>query len=154
MEGRIPVRLINMTKTHKVKTPIAPPVTASELRQFGLLFGAILVALFGVLLPWFFNHSFPRWPWIIASLLCIISLTVPSALQPFYRIWMRFGLIAGYINTRIIMFALYYGVFVPIGALMSVMGRDALSHKATDHSQDSYRVASIARPRDHFERPY
>ena len=143
-----------MTKTHKVKTPIAPPVTASELRQFGLLFGAILVALFGVLLPWFFNHSFPRWPWIIASPFCIISLTAPSALQPFYRIWMRFGLIAGYINTRIIMFMLYYVVFAPLGILMTLVGRDALSRKIGDTARDSYRVASSARDRDHFERPY
>jgi hypothetical protein len=130
------------------------PTTPRELRQFGLLFSAILVALFGVLLPWVFAHPFPPWPWGIAAILSAIALTVPRALTPFYRAWMRFGLIAGYINTRIIMFMLYYLVFAPLGIIMRLVGRDALLRKTGDTTQDSYRVTSSPRDNDHFERPY
>ena len=130
------------------------PATQKELRQFGLLFSAVLVALFGVLIPWILGHPFPSWPWAIAAILSAIALALPGALMPFYRIWMRFGLIAGYVNTRIIMFMLYYVVFAPLGILMTLVRRDALSRKIGDTARDSYRVASNARDRDHFERPY
>ena len=130
------------------------PATQKELRQFGLLFSEVLVALFGVLIPWILGLPFPSWPWAIAAILSAISLALPDALMPFYRIWMRFGLIAGYVNTRIIMFMLYYVVFAPLGILMTLVGRDALSRKIGDTARDSYRVASSARDRDHLERPY
>ena len=67
---------------------------------------------------------------------------------------MRFGLIAAFINTRIIMFVLYYALFVPTGLVMKLFGRDALARTTGGKNTDSYRVASAVRPNDHFERPY
>ena len=124
------------------------------LRQFGLLFGAILVLLFGLLLPFLIGYSFPLWPWVVALLVTVLALLAPTALIPFYRGWMRFGLIAGFINTRIIMFVLYYALFVPTGLVMKLFGRDALARTTSGKTADSYRVASAVRPNDHFERPY
>lgn len=135
------------------KTPDTP-TTQTELRQFGLLFSAILIVLFGILLPWVLGHPFPPWPWAFAAILSAVALILPPVLTPFYRAWMRFGLIAGYVNTRIIMFVLYYIVFVPLGIFMALVGRDALSRKTGDTTRESYRVASSTRDRDHFERPY
>jgi len=129
-------------------------ISGAELRQFGLLFGAILVLLFGALLPFLVGYSFPLWPWAVALLFTAVALLIPIALTPFYRGWMRFGLIAGYINTRIIMFVLYYALFVPTGLVMKLFGRDALARTTGGKNTDSYRVASAVRPNDHFERPY
>ena len=125
-----------------------------ELRQFGLLFGAILVLLFGLLLPFLIGYSFPLWPWAVALVFAGLALLFPTALTPFYRGWMRFGLIAAFINTRIIMFVLYYALFVPTGLVMKLFGRDALARTTGGKNTDSYRVASAVRPNDHFERPY
>ena len=129
-------------------------ISGPELRQFGLLFGAILVLLFGLLLPFLIGYSFPLWPWVVALLVTVLALLAPTALTPFYRGWMRFGLIAGFINTRIIMFVLYYALFVPTGLVMKLFGRDALARTTVGKTTDSYRVASAVRPNDHFERPY
>ena len=129
-------------------------MSGPELRQFGLLFGAILVLLFGVLLPFFIGYNFPLWPWVVALLVTVLALLAPTALTPFYRGWMRFGQIAGFINTRIIMFVLYYALFVPTGLVMKLFGRDALARTTGGKTTDSYRVASAVRPNDHFERPY
>ena len=125
-----------------------------ELRRFGLLFGAILVLLFGLLLPFLVGYSFPLWPWVVALIVATLALLVPTALTPFYRGWMRFGLVAAFINTRIIMFVLYYVLFVPTGLVMKLFGRDALARTIGGKTTDSYRVASTVRPNDHFERPY
>ncbi len=129
-------------------------ISAPELRQFGLLFGATLVLLFGLLLPFFIGYRFPLWPWVAAVLFTVLALLAPTALTPFYRGWMRFGLIAGFINTRMIMFLLYYALFVPTGLVMKLFGRDALARTTGGKNSDSYRVASAVRPNDHFERPY
>ena len=129
-------------------------MSGAELRQFGLLFGAILVLLFGLLLPFLVGYSFPLWPWMVALIFAAVGLLVPIALTPFYRAWMRFGLIAAFINTRIIMFVLYYAPFVPTGLAMKLFGRDALARTTGGKTTDSYRVASAVRPNDHFERPY
>ena len=125
-----------------------------ELRRFGLLFGAILVLLFGLLLPFLVGYSFPLWPWVVALIVATLALLAPTALTPFYRGWMRFGLVAAFINTRIIMFVLYYLLFVPTGLVMKLFGRDALARTIGGKTTDSYRVASTVRPNDHFERPY
>jgi hypothetical protein len=129
-------------------------ISAPGLRQFGLLFGATLVLLFGLLLPFFIGYRFPLWPWVAAVLFTVLALLAPTALTPFYRGWMRFGLIAGFINTRVIMFVLYYALFVPTGLVMKLFGRDALARTTGGKNSDSYRVASAVRPNDHFERPY
>ena len=136
--------------TRESNTAISGP----ELRQFGLLFGAILVLLFGLMLPFLIGYSFPLWPWVVALLVTVLALLAPTALTPFYRGWVRFGLIAGFINTRIIMFVLYYALFVPTGLVMKLFGRDALARTTGGKTTDSYRVASAVRPNDHFERPY
>ena len=130
------------------------PATPSELRQFGLLFGTVVILLFGVLLPWVFDQTYPLWPWMSTGVLTILAVLTPTTLRPLYQAWMRFGLIAGFVNTRIIMFLLYYLVFAPIGGLMALIGRDALSRKTGDTAHDSYRVVSSTRNQDHFERPY
>ena len=83
-------------------------MSGPELRQFGLLFGAILVLLFGLLLPFLIGYSFPLWPWVVALLFTALALLAPTALTPFNRGWMRFGLIAAFINTRIIMLSLIH----------------------------------------------
>ena len=129
-------------------------MSGPELRQFGLLFGAILVSFFGLLLPFLIGYKFPLWPWVVAPLFTAMALLAPTALTPFYLGWMRFGLIAAFINTRIIMFVLYYALFVPTGLVMKLFGRDALARTTGGKDTDSYRVASTVRPNDHFERPY
>ena len=64
-------------------------MSGAELRQFGLLFGAILVLLFGLLLPFLVGYSFPLWPWMVALIFAAVGLLVPIALTPFYRAWMH-----------------------------------------------------------------
>ncbi len=49
-------------------TPIGQPVSRTELRNFGLLMGAMLIAFFGLLIPLLWVLSWPLWPWIAGSL--------------------------------------------------------------------------------------
>ncbi len=83
------------------------------LRNFGFTTGLIVVVLFGLLLPWLFSASFPVWPWLIAVSLWLLALVFPMALNPVYKGWMKFGNIAGGINSRIILSVLFYFIVFP-----------------------------------------
>ena len=131
-----------------------PKLDRNGLRQFGLTFSAIVVSLFGLLLPWLFAATWPTWPWLFAAILASASLVFPPVLSPLYQLWMHFGLVMAYLNTRIILFLLYTVVFVPTGLARKVGGRDPLMRKLSRTDDKSYRVASKVRDASHFERPY
>ncbi|WP_089724798.1 SxtJ family membrane protein [Candidatus Thiosymbion oneisti] len=123
------------------------------LRKFGLVTGAIVLVLFGFLLPWIFGHGLPRWPWYIAGALWVPALLLPDLLKPVYIAWMRFGMVLGWINTRIILGILFYILFTPTGLLLKVLRVDAMRRKL-DARMKTYRVESRKQLPDHMERPF
>lgn len=126
---------------------------AAGYRKFGLTTGLIVAVLFGFLIPWLFEIHYPWWPLIIGGVLAIFALLLPMALQPTYIVWMKFGNIMNWINTRIILGILFYGIFLPIGIVMRLFGKDAMQRKL-DKKLSSYRVISQNESKDNVERPY
>ncbi|GMQ87341.1 MAG: hypothetical protein BMS9Abin08_0542 [Gammaproteobacteria bacterium] len=126
---------------------------ASGYRKFGLLTGAIIAGLFGLLIPWVFSLGFPKWPWILAGILVAWALLAPATLQPVYVGWMRFGNVMNWINTRLILGLLFYAIFLPFGLIMRLLGKDPMQRKF-DKKIASYRVASHHDAKDNVERPY
>lgn len=126
---------------------------AKGYRDFGLITSAILVVVFGLLIPWLFNLTYVYWPWIIGAILTTLALLIPLALQPIYMVWMKFGNVMGWINTRIILGILFYAMFLPIGLIMRILGKDPMARK-WDKTVTSYRVISKDESKDNVERPY
>ena len=124
-----------------------------ELRKFGLVTGAIVAVLFGLLIPWIFDNPWPLWPWIVTGVFWLWSLVHPRSLFVIYRAWLKFGHVAGWINTRIILGIMFYIVFFPAGIIMRLLGKDPMARKL-DSSATSYRIISDAMKKDHIERPY
>jgi hypothetical protein len=128
-------------------------VDKKALRSFGLLFPAVLALLFGLLVPWWRERPLPWWPFYIGVPMVVLALLWPAALRPLYIVWMKFGAVMGFINTRIIMVVLFYVFFTPIGWLMRLLGKDPLV-RGFDRSAASYRVPSHAQDKEHLEKPY
>ena len=76
---------------------------AQELRKFGIVTGLIVAVLFGLLLLWIFDFNWPKWPWVISGILWVWALIAPATLFVVYKYWLKFGHVAGWINTRIIL---------------------------------------------------
>ena len=85
-------------------------VSRQELRSFGYIFGGISCCLFGLILPFILNRPIPVWPWIIGIVFGLWALVVPKTLKQVYKVWMLFGNIMGWINSRIILGILFYVV--------------------------------------------
>jgi len=129
------------------------PPGKKELREFGLVTGAIVAALFGLLLPWLFDHQLPTWPWIITGVLWAWALLLPASLLPVYRGWMAIGHVLGWINTRIILGVMFYLLFLPVGLGLRLLGKDPMA-RSIDKSLATYRVRHEPPKKDHVERPY
>ena len=122
------------------------------LREFGLITGALLVGLFGVLSPWLFHLRFPIWPWIIASILWGLALLVPMGLKSIYYGWMFIALIIGWINTRILLALVFYLIITPMGLIMRLLGKQPM--RKFPSSVTSYRQLTPNRSSQHLEHPF
>ncbi len=129
-----------------------PRASRSELRNFGLLLGAIFALLFGVL-PFVRGHHPPLWPFALCAAAWFFALLLPSALGPVHAGWTRLGLALGWVNTRIVLSLIFFLLIVPVGLVMRLLGRDKLGRRF-DPGLASYRVTSKERSAESMEKPY
>jgi hypothetical protein len=127
-------------------------VTVRDLRFFGLTVGSI----FGIIgiVPALLRNKDPRW-WAVtlAVLLIIPAVAYPKALQPAFRGWMAIGRILGWINTRLLLGALFYTLFLLIGAVLRLMGKDPM-HRQLEPGATTYRVPHRPRLPAHMKRQF
>lgn len=124
-----------------------------ELRNFGFVTGGLTPVFFGLLLPWIFEHDFPKWPWIVGTILAIWGLCLPKTIKPVFRVWMTIGNCLGWVNTRIILSIMFYLIILPAGILMRLFGKDPMA-RDLNKERKSYRVTTTVPENKHMERPY
>ena len=132
---------------------VAATLDPAGYRKFGLTTGCIVIGLFGLLIPWLFELNYPLWPWIIGGVLGLWAVLAPDTLRPVYEAWMKFGQVMNWINTRLILGILFYGVFLPFGLVMRLLGKDPM-HRELSKSVSTYRVISHNDSKDNVERPF
>ena len=142
-----------MSKTGKFLGQEIPPLDNTGLRQFGLIFSAIIAVLFGLLFPLIFSFNWPVWPWIVAAIVSLLSLIAPGSLGSFYQIWMRFGVIMNIIMSRLILGTVFVLTVIPTGLIFKLRRKDILQLKS-DETLKSYRHNLQSHSRDHLKKPY
>jgi hypothetical protein len=123
----------------------------SDLRSFGLIVAAGF-AIIG-LVPLLRGHDLRSWAVILAVVLSLTALVLPSVLRPFHRVWMTIGEGLGWVNSRIILGIVYYVLILPTGAIRRLSGKDPMRRKF-DRAATTYRVARTKRPASHLQRQY
>jgi len=107
----------------------------SDLRNFGITVGIILLVI-SCFLFWKEKESFQIFLTIGISLF-FTAIALPSVLKPVYWIWMIFGVILGWLMTRVILTLLFYVVFTSIGLTLRFFGKQFLELR-WDKSKESY----------------
>jgi hypothetical protein len=130
-----------------------PKLDNKGLRQFGFMFGGIIAGLFGVVLPWLFNIDYPYWPWVVLLVFFAWGLLAPNSIEPFYKLWMRFGLLLNAVMSRIILGIVYYVVVLPTGLIMKLKGYDSMKRKFDD-DVPSYRIKHESVNKNQMEKPF
>ncbi len=123
-----------------------PAASRAQARKTSLSAGAVLI-LAGAL-------SLLRHHWLRSEiaggagiLLLLAGFLAPRQALRFHRAWMKLAGALGYINSRIILSVMYYGVLTPLGFILRMTGRDPLRRRAA--AQPSY---WIPRPRTRQDR--
>jgi uncharacterized membrane protein len=123
-----------------------------QLRHFGLIVGGIFAAI--GLWPVLFRAQGPRlWALALAVALVVPALVLPRSLTYVHRGWMAAGEALGWINTRIILSVIFYGLVTPMGVVMRRFGRDPM-HRRFEPDATTYRVLKSSRAAAHMARQF
>src|SRR3982751_6808702 len=92
------------------------PIEKKQLRSFGLLVGSIfsVIGIWPVLLR---GEPMRLWALCIGIPLILLGGVLPTILGPIYTGWMWIGHVLGWINTRILLGIVFYGLVTPTGIL-------------------------------------
>ena len=76
--------------------------------------------------------------WAVGLSIIFLALSfVPIILLPIYKLWVKFGMLVGKINSFLILNLLFYIIITPMGLIVRLFGGDLLSKKI-DKNRDSY----------------
>jgi hypothetical protein len=127
-------------------------VDAKQLRSFGVLLGGAfsIIGLWPLLI-----RGEPLRPWALglAVALAGLGLAFPTSLCRVHHVWMLAGHALGWINTRIILGVVYYGLLTPMGVAMRLLGKDPMN-RAFSPDADTYRVPRAPRSPHHLFRQF
>ena len=123
--------------------------TRKELRQFGLLVGTVFTVI-GLWPLVFRGEPWRLWAIGIGGLLIVFGGLLPQLLAPIHKGWMWVGHILGWINTRILLGIVFYGLVTPIGLVFRLLGKDTMRQGFAE-SSTTYRVVRSPRPSSHMK---
>ena len=96
-------------------------------KSFGVLF--FIVFLLIALWPLVKGDSLRIWSLLIAIIFLVLGLLNSKILNPFKKIWIKFGEILGKVIAPIVLSIVYFIVITPIGLLLRIFGKDLLGIK-------------------------
>ena len=100
-----------------------------DLNIFGLLL-LIFAGLVGAGLYWKSGaHEAARAVWIAGALLTLLYFAVPPFRRPFYLGWSYVTYPIGFVLSHVILGAVFYLVFAPVGIVMRILGKDPLRRR-------------------------
>ncbi|HEX7315931.1 MAG TPA: SxtJ family membrane protein [Pyrinomonadaceae bacterium] len=65
----------------------------------------------------------------LGAALVVAGLFVPPAARAFHTAWMRFAVLLGHVNSRVLLTVMYYLVVTPYGFVTRLVGRDPLRRR-------------------------
>ena len=137
-----------MTKGHDT-----PPVTDAQARKTALIVAGVLL-LIGA---WQLYRGRLTAVIVLGSIgaaLVLVGLFVPPLARRFHTLWMRLALVLGWVNSRILLGLMFYGVFAPYNLVGRLVRRDPLMRRGA--RRESYWVArkQTRQTREQFERTF
>jgi saxitoxin biosynthesis operon SxtJ-like protein len=131
---------------------MAARVDRAQLRNFGLIAGGIFGAI-GLWPAIIRGGSARLWMVGLAVGLILPALVAPRALAWAHRAWMALGSALGWVNTRVVLGLIFFGMITPTGLVFRLTGRDPM-RRAFDPSASTYRVPQRPRPGAHMMRQF
>lgn len=126
--------------------------TRKELRQFGLMVGGIFLAI-GVWPMVVRGETLRLWAALLGGGLVSLGAVLPESLRYVYQGWMSLGHALGWVNTRIILGIIFFGLLTPMAVVMRMAGKGAMQ-LALNAECSSYRVVRSPRSPEHMKNQF
>lgn len=112
-------------------------VEGSSDRSFGFVFAVVFVII--AVWPLWYGGALRWWSVGVAAAFAVVAMAIPRVLALPNKLWLKLGLLLGKIVSPIALGILFYLVFMPIGMVMRLLGKDPLKLKR-DPAAASYWV--------------
>ena len=125
-----------------------------EKRDIRIVF-LIFSAIFGVL-TW--RHYPSLLSYVLAGLVLILLPIVaftPIILRPIFRLWLKIAHAVWWFNTQILLSVVFILIFIPIGLIMKLLGKDPMKRKmqADGTYWEPYEIAGL-KDKNRYERQF
>jgi hypothetical protein len=90
----------------------------------------------------------------VASVLAVAGFFIPPAARAFHRAWMGLAGVLGYVNSRILLGLVFYGMIAPTGVLMRATGHDPLDRRHGRRESYWTRRSRTRQSQEEFERAF
>lgn len=98
-----------------------------SLKKFGITMCIAFLVITGIII---IRHRHNIVPTVaISTAFLLLALIQPLWLKPVYIIWMKFAFVLAWVNTRLILFIMFYLIFTPIGLVLRLFGVDLLDKR-------------------------
>jgi hypothetical protein len=106
-----------------------------SLKKFGLIMGGVFAFVSAYVFLRRHEVSLPMMG--LCGVFIGAGLFASDSLKPVFIVWMRLASVLAWVNTRLILILAFYLVFVPIGFIMRIAGKDLLK-RTVEKSAASY----------------
>ncbi len=138
-----------MTRLHDE----AKPLTDAQARKTAFIVAAVLL----LLAAWNYHRGRLTVVFVLGGIgaaLLVIGLLIPPLARGFHVLWMRVATLLGWVNSRVLLGLMFYGVFAPYNLIGRLFGRDPLNRRKP--SRDSYWLPrkQTRQTKEQFERTF
>jgi hypothetical protein len=131
------------------------------LKEFALTMSWVFPLIFMVLLPWLFDRSVSLslsfcWPLVLSGFLLCLYIVYPPGLYYPYRLWMAIASVLGWINTRLILALAFYGLILPLGLVLRMLGKLQYQANTKNRAQQAslWRKSEEKSAKQQLENPF
>ena len=129
----------------------APQVTDAQARKTALVVAAVLL----LIAAW--NLYRGRMTVVavtggVGVALVLTGLLVPPLARRFHVFWMKVAAVLGYVNSRVLLTLMYYGVFTPYALVSRLARRDPLRRRGAKRESYWTERKATRQTKEQFER--
>ena len=88
----------------------------------------------------------------LAAALALAGFALPAFTRRFHVLWMKLAAMLGYVNSRVLLGLIFYGVFTPYGFVSRLFGRDPLRRRGARRDGYWNERKNTRQTREQFER--
>jgi Saxitoxin biosynthesis operon protein SxtJ len=131
----------------------AKPVTDAQARTTALIVAGALL----LLAAWNYHRGRQTLVYVLGGIgvaLIITGLLIPTLARAFHTCWMRLATLLGWINSRVLLALMFYGVLAPYNLLGRLIRRDPLRRRAQPGESYWIKRKQTRQTREQFERTF